>query len=1283
MVLSKAIPTAIADAGATSNCGALPLVSDCGTYAMHADPFLATGQQSDRIFRTACGALNPAGELKTLPFDVRSPANEVHMVPGFKENLLSTSKFVDAGYAWLFDQDEVRIYDMSNTEVTTSRAAVLKGWRLPDENLWRIPLLPQHNVSQPNADNPATTIKLSPQQVLQANPPPVPEHINSVYDLKTKPELIRYYHAAAGFPTKPTWIAAIRNNQYKSWPGLDGRTAAKYFPDSNEMWRGHGRKIKSGLRSTQQAIADEANDEPLPQQPAGTDRALYTKSYDLQNDMDRKLYSDQTGRFPAQSFKGNQYVMVAYDMSISGSIFAEPMRNRTSGTMIQAYNRIFDKLRDKEQRPTIHILDNECSADFKKAITANEMKYQLVPPNDHRRNAAEKAIQVFKDHFVSVLCGTDEKFPMQLWCAILPHAETQLNVLRKSATKPSMSAFEHLNGPHNYDSHPFAILGSAVEIHVMPANRRTWAAHTKPGFYLGPSWEHYRCHDVWVEETRATRTGQTVFFRNKYITQPTVTAADALVRTGEDLCSALTGSTPGSDATRRAVDSLMEIFKTKAAEEQTPTDAQRVLKTVAHAQRVANEALDDDAKSQGTATTAELTDDEQSTGDALDDDDDASTCQPVRAPTDDDDGLRMTGLHVTYPSNKNNPIAPPQVTQDLPPSQNTRSRTQRLLSATEISGSCPSAQQSSRRRYPLQFLADFAGAVIDDDTGELLEYRHLIQRPKYKKDWGFSFGNEIGRLAQGMPGRNTGTNTLHFLDRHNIPADRWKDIANARIVCNVRPQKAETNRTRLTFAARNMEVDMDCGTPTASMLTIKLLLNSVISTPGAKFMAIDIKDFYLNTPLVKPEFLRMKLSYFPDDVIEHYKLKDKVDAKGNVYVKCVRGMYGLPHAGIIAQKLLETRLNEHGYFQSRITPGFWKHNTRPICFSLLVDDFGVKYTGDEHAEHLLAALRENYTVSPDWDGERYAGMTLDWDYARRQVHLSIPQYCKDALLRFGHKVRKLNHQPHKHAIPVYGRKIQNAKPVDETPKLDSARQKFVQQVSGTFLYYARAVDPTMLVALSTIASEQSAPTEATLEKTLYLLDYVASHPDAVLTYSASDMVLNLHSDASYLSEPRARSRAGGHLYMSDNAEFPENNGAILNIAQIIKNVVTSAADAEINALFINTRHAIPARNLLNEMGHKQPATPAQTDNTTALGFVTKNLNPKATKSTDMNNWYMRDKQDQEQFRYYWREGKRNDADYQTKHFCPAHHQEKRFNYLTRRDIVDSLRMRQGKTALIF
>ena len=117
----------------------------------------------------------------------------------------------------------------------------------------------------------------------------------------------------------------------------------------------------------------------------------------------------------------------------------------------------------------------------------------------------------------------------------------------------------------------------------------------------------------------------------------------------------------------------------------------------------------------------------------------------------------------------------------------------------------------------------------------------------------------------------------------------------------MRPQKAEKNRTRLTYGGSNLEAPMDCGTPTADLLTVKLLLNSVVSTRGAKFMCIDIKDFYLNTPLPRPEYLRMKIDTFPEDVIQQYSLRDKVDKKGFVYVRCNKGIYGLPHAGIIAQ----------------------------------------------------------------------------------------------------------------------------------------------------------------------------------------------------------------------------------------------------------------------------------------------------------------------------------------------------------------------------------------------
>ena len=123
-----------------------------------------------------------------------------------------------------------------------------------------------------------------------------------------------------------------------------------------------------------------------------------------------------------------------------------------------------------------------------------------------------------------------------------------------------------------------------------------------------------------------------------------------------------------------------------------------------------------------------------------------------------------------------------------------------------------------------------------------------------------------------MPGQNVGTNTIFFIRKSEIPPERWKDVSYTRIVCDVRPQKAEQNRTRLTYGGSNLEAPVDCGTPTADLLTVKMLLNSVISTKGARFMCLDIKDFYLNTPLDRPEYLRMKLDTFPEDVIQHYNL---------------------------------------------------------------------------------------------------------------------------------------------------------------------------------------------------------------------------------------------------------------------------------------------------------------------------------------------------------------------------------------------------------------------------
>ena len=151
-----------------------------------------------------------------------------------------------------------------------------------------------------------------------------------------------------------------------------------------------------------------------------------------------------------------------------------------------------------------------------------------------------------------------------------------------------------------------------------------------------------------------------------------------------------------------------------------------------------------------------------------------------------------------------------------------------------------------------------------------------------------------------------------------------------------------------------------------------------------------------------------------------------------------------------------------------------------------------------------------------------------------------------------------------------------------------------------------------------------------------LLDYVASQEDAILTYRASDMVLAAHSDAGYLNESNARSRAGGHIFLSSDSQYPANNGAILNVAQIIKNVMSSAAEAELAALYIIAKECVYIRLILEEMGHPQPETPIQTDNLTAEGVVNSKIQPKRTKAMDMRFHWLRDREAQRQFRFYWR-----------------------------------------------
>ncbi len=163
----------------------------------------------------------------------------------------------------------------------------------------------------------------------------------------------------------------------------------------------------------------------------------------------------------------------------------------------------------------------------------------------------------------------------------------------------------------------------------------------------------------------------------------------------------------------------------------------------------------------------------------------------------------------------------------------------------------------------------------------------------------------------------------------------------------------------------------------------------------------------------------------------------------------------------------------------------------------------------------------------------------------------------------------------------------------------------------------------MLTALSSVVSKQVAPTEKMMKKSLQFLDYAASQEDPIVTYRASYMRLVIHSNTLYLSEPKACSSASGHMFMAGTEDIPINNGAVLNILQIIRAVMSLAAEAKLGALFINAKTAVFMQCTLKEIGHPQTCTPIQINNLTAHALLTNKIMPKAMKAVDMRFHWLR------------------------------------------------------------
>ena len=1223
-------------------------------------------------------------DLDHIPVTLNQFAKSASVFPQLTHKaLISLGQFCDAGYACLLTDAAVYLVKHNKKTKIGTRDISTKLWSL----------------DKPNIHDPA--------------PAPLLPQANNAYTQKTLRDLVIYLHQAAFSPVPSTWIAAIDKGFFTTWPGLTSDLVKKHLPKSIATAKGHMRKTKMNIRSTKSSSPTSAPTKDTPaDMTSKTDRTsvVHIKPMQITN----KISTDQMGRFPKTSSNGTKYVMASYVHDTNG-ILTECLKSREDKELTRGFTVIFDYLVSRGLTPKFQFLDNECPPGLKTFMTQKKITYQLVPPHDHRSNPAEKAIGTWKDHFIAGLSSANPEFPLHLWDRLVEQATITLNLLRRSNTNPQLSAEAHMNGAFDFNKTPLAPPGTKVLVHETPQLRGSWAPHGVEGWYVGHAPKHYRCYRCYIPSTRAERISRSVEFFPHSTTMPATSSADAATEAARELTAALMNPSPASPfptigtEQMAAIKHLAAIFNVATSpittSTVTPTTSipplpcitpttspspatlpSLVLQPSARTVRFRNRQLRAQAIPPPPTRLHRI------------------QCMPVapspRVCTPSAETAPPTIAHTppapTIAPSPRVPLSPPaqpprvkypfaklQPKETHPPSKQPHLIPPDHADTPFEQMHQPHRPHFNRRLQSIrgQYIAAtthlvhteaMANAVIDHDTGISLEYAALSRGPD-KEKWVKSLANDFGRLAQGVGNRISGNNTMFFIRPSTIPKGR--KVTYLRLVSTIRPNKTEQNRVRITVGGDRLDYVGSTTTRMASLTTTKCLFNSVLSTPNARFMDADISNFYYKTPLDIYEYAQMPIKLIPQEIIDEYNLID-IAVNGIVYIEIRKGMPGLKQAGKIANDRLTIHLARHGYHPVPRTPSLWKHETNSIYFTLVVDDFGIKYTKKADADYLLQTLKKQYDITFDWEGKKYLGVDLDWDYINRTVTLSMPKYVEAALHKLQHpKPTRPQRAPHKWNIPTYGAKVQFAPTDDESPLLDSASLKRVQQIVGILLYYAMAIDNTMLVALGTIAGQQAKATTSTMVAAKWLLDYAATNPIAKLRYCASDMQLYSHSDASYLSEAKARSRSAGFYYLSERSitpnlppiSHPPLNGALHVVSKIMRNVMGSAAEAEIAAAYLTAREAVPIRTTLEELGHPQSPTPIQVDNTTCAGFANDTIKQKRTKSIDMNYYWLQDRTRLGQFIVYWRAGGLNYADYHTKHHPPTHHRYMRSIILNKKE----------------
>eukprot|EP00978_Attheya_sp_CCMP212_P008992 scaffold21179_cov47-Attheya_sp.AAC.3 len=386
--------------------------------------------------------------------DLPAKAGDCHIFP-----TLTSGSLLSIGQ--LCDHDCEVTFTKANFTVHRESKIVMQGNRDPENVLWSIPVPPSPPLL---ANNVTSTVTRS-----------IADRIHSIV----------FYHATMFLPTISTWCRASDAGHLTTWPELTSKQVRQHLPASRAMLKGHLDQTRSNARSTKtyatEAAAnitetinnptvppvcvEETQAESHPPQdsailPGSKTHAMFAAVHDARG----QIYTDQPGRFLVALSSGNLYILILYDYD-SNYIHAEPMPSRSKQSILMAYKKAIAILIKAGLRPKLQRLDNEASAVLQEFMSDEQIDFQLVPPHIHRRNAAERAIWTFKNHFIAGLCSTDENFRLHLWDRLLSQAMISLNLLRGSRLNPKLSAYAQIHGAFDFNRTPLAPPGTKVLVH--------------------------------------------------------------------------------------------------------------------------------------------------------------------------------------------------------------------------------------------------------------------------------------------------------------------------------------------------------------------------------------------------------------------------------------------------------------------------------------------------------------------------------------------------------------------------------------------------------------------------------------------------------------------------------------------------------------------------------------------------------------------------------------------------------------------------------------------------